>query len=121
MITERTIERATELGRMIGQTDEYGALSRARKRVEEDTELLELLRDVETVEREVAALLQQGEEPGEEMREKYESAMSRLQTSSGYQSLVAAQSNFEKVLARVNQAIAAGMEEGGTSRIIMPK
>jgi hypothetical protein len=43
----------------------------------------------------------------------------RLQASSTYQRLVAAQTNFDKLMAKVNQAIALGMEEGGKSRIIL--
>ena len=37
-----------------------------------------------------------------------------------YQSLVASQSNFEKLLARVNEEIGKGMEMGAQSRIILP-
>ena len=37
----------------------------------------------------------------------------------GYQRLVAAQSNFEKVMYKVNQTVAEGIEQGGESRIII--
>lgn len=121
MAEDRIIEKAKELGRFIGQTEEYGAMTRARKRLGEDEELKSLLERMETSERELAALLQQGEEPDEAFRERYEQTYNELQAHPAYQSLVAAQSNFDKVLARVNQAIGQGMEEGGTSRIILPR
>jgi hypothetical protein len=40
--------------------------------------------------------------------------------SPGYQRLVSAQANFDKVLLKVNQTIQAGIAEGAESRIIMP-
>ena len=36
-----------------------------------------------------------------------------------FQKVVAAQSNFEKVMHRVNQTVAQGIEEGAQSRIII--
>jgi hypothetical protein len=37
-----------------------------------------------------------------------------------YQGLVAAQSNFDRVMGRVNEEIARGIEAGEQSRIILP-
>ena len=67
----------------------------------------------------IEASLKAGEEPDADTAAAYEGAVSRLQASAIYQSLVAAQSNFDKLMAKVNQAIAQGMEEGGQSRIIL--
>jgi hypothetical protein len=35
--------------------------------------------------------------------------------------MIAAQSNFDRILARVNEAIGQGMEQGAGSRIIIPR
>jgi hypothetical protein len=37
-----------------------------------------------------------------------------------YQALVAAQSNFDRVMSRINEEIARGIEAGAQSRIILP-
>jgi hypothetical protein len=45
---------------------------------------------------------------------------SEVQSCAVYLCLVAALSNFETVLGRVNEEISRGMEAGGQSRIILP-
>ena len=119
-MAERIEEKALELGRLIGQTDEYAALTRARKRLRDDDELRDLVGRIESVEQELARTLQQGEEPSEELRTRYEETASSLQGHPGYQALVAAQSNLDKIIHRVNEAIGEGMEKGAGSRIILP-
>lgn len=117
---ELTVEKARELGRFIGQSDEYKALSRARERMNDDREISTLLNRLGELEKEISGAAQRGEAPGEEEREEYESLFSSLQSSPTYQSFVAAQANFEKILARVNEEISAGMESGAQSGIIVP-
>jgi cell fate (sporulation/competence/biofilm development) regulator YlbF (YheA/YmcA/DUF963 family) len=113
-------EKAAELGRMLGQTDEYRALQRARERVNEDRELPPLLNRLAELESQLAHALEGGEAPPDATREAYESAFAELQSSAVYQGLVAAQANFDKVLTRVNDDISKGMEAGARSRIILP-
>ena len=119
-MTDRIMEKARELGAILGQTSEFGALSRARKRIEEDETLRPLLEGMETLERELAAMLQRGEQPDDAFRERYESAFGELQGHASYQGMIAAQSNFDRILARVNDEIGKGMEQGSNSRIILP-
>lgn len=114
------LDKARDLGRLLGQTDEYKALERARERVGEDRELVTLLNRLTELEYDIALTLQRGETPAEEVSGEYERAFSALQSSAVYQGLVAAQSNFEKVLGRVNEEIAKGIEAGAQSRIILP-
>jgi len=116
---EAVIEKARDLGRLIGQTNEYGALSRARQRLSEDAELVALLNRMADLERQVAMALQSGQEPGEELATEYEGVFADLQSRPEYQAVVAAQANFEKVLARVNEEISKGIETGSSSRIIL--
>ncbi len=95
-------ERARELGRMLGQGEEYRALR---------------LADLEQT---VAAALERNEEPPAALRDEYDRLFSELQASPVYQGLVAAQSNFDKVLGQVNDEILAGIQAGAQSRIILP-
>ena len=43
-----------------------------------------------------------------------------LQTKAGFQRLISAQANFEKVMMKVNETMARGIDEGAQSRIILP-
>lgn len=117
---EPMLEKAREVGRLIGQTTEYRTLKRAREQVSDDRELTELINGIGELEGELRNALQRGEEPSDEERQEYEEAFSKLQGSSLYQSLVAAQSNFDKLLKRVNEAMGQGMESGAGSSIIYP-
>ena len=120
MIPEGMTEKARDLGRLIGQTPEFKTLQRARAALSEDRDAVTLMNRLAELETEIAGSLQSGEEPGEQAQKDYEAAFSKLQGSSMYQSLVASQSNFEKLLARVNEEIGKGMEMGAQSRIILP-
>lgn len=117
---ETTLEKAHDLGRFIGQSDEYKALRRARERVGDDREVVTLLNRLGELEQSVASAMQRGEAPEESVREEYETLANSLQASPTYQALVAAQSNFDKVLSRVNEEITKGMESGAQSGIILP-
>ena len=118
-MNDNIAEKAEELGRLIGQTDEYKALKRARERVADDREMTTTANRLSELERDVGMAIQRGEEPAEEVREEYERLASSLQSSPAYQGLVAAQSNLEKILGRVDERIAKGMEAGSQSRIIL--
>lgn len=120
MNTEPMAEKARELGRILGQGSEYQALDRARKRAMEDRELTTAMNRLGELEREIATALRAGNEPTAEVQAEYEQLFSQLQASPVYQGLVAAQANFDKVLARVNEYITEGIEAGSRSRIILP-
>jgi cell fate (sporulation/competence/biofilm development) regulator YlbF (YheA/YmcA/DUF963 family) len=116
---ETARERAKELGRILGQSEEYRALERARARLEEDRALVKTLSELSELEARITQLLRSGEEPGEDVKSAYEQSFSELQSSPLYQGLVAAQSNFDKIVGRVNEDIVAGIEAGAKSRIIL--
>lgn len=113
-------EKAQELGRQLGQTDEFKALSHARKRLSEDREAVTAMNRLDTLEREIGTSLQAGEEPADEVKQEYERVFSELQASPVYQGIVAAQSNFDKLVKLMNEEISKGMEAGAQSRIILP-
>jgi cell fate (sporulation/competence/biofilm development) regulator YlbF (YheA/YmcA/DUF963 family) len=117
---ESMLEKAREVGRLLGQTQEYKALQRARQRLNDDREAVETLNRLMELERQIAMTLQQGEEPAEETQREYEELASTLQGGPVYQGVVAAQSNFDKLLQKVNEQIGEGIEAGSKSSIIMP-
>ena len=73
---------------------------------------------VQDWEKQVDQAIAQGQMPDQATAEAYESAVRDLETSSVGQTYVVARSNFEKLMARVNQQISEGMEKGATSSII---
>jgi cell fate (sporulation/competence/biofilm development) regulator YlbF (YheA/YmcA/DUF963 family) len=118
-MTDGMKERAHELGRLLGQSDEYKALTRARERLVEETALVETMNRLDQLERDIAAYLQNNMEPGDAEKAEYERLFTELQGSMAYQGLVAAQSNFDKLVTRMNEEISRGMEAGARSRIIL--
>lgn len=114
------VEMARDLGRALARTDEYQALRRAISAADDDREIGELTGRLESLEERLHAALQRGEKPEAQIQAEYEGMVERLQASSTYQRLVASQANFDRVVQRVNQTIAKGLEEGAESRIILP-
>lgn len=113
------MEQAKDLGNALARTEEYKALRRAIKEADDDREIAEARSGLERLEGSISAALRAGKEPEKEEAEEYEGMVSRLQANSTYQRLVAAQSNFDKVVQKVNGTIAKGLEEGADSRIIL--
>ncbi len=113
-------EMARDLGKALAQTEEYQTLKRTISSTADVRELAELRTELEGFEGQIEAALRGGNEPTEELKSGYEDAVGRLQASSTYQRLVSAQTNFDKVLLKVNQTIQEGIVEGAESRIIMP-
>ena len=111
---------ARQLGQGLGRTDEYQALRRAVRAADDDRELVEARNRLLDIEGQITERVRVGQEPGEELAQEYEATVHRLQALPGYQRLVASQANFDKVMARVNEAIVQAMEEAGESRIVIP-
>lgn len=118
--TDGTLRKAEDLGRLVGQTAEYKALVRARERIEAEEEVADTIRSLAALEERLASALRRGETPDEETTLEYEKVFGELQSHPAYQGLVAAQANFDKVMAAVNTAIAKGMDSGARSGIILP-
>ena len=111
-------DKAQELGRQIGQSAEYQALRRAESTLREDKETVTKLDQIQTLARKVDQAIAQGQMPDQPTADAYESAVRDLETSPVGQAYVVARSNFEKLMAKVNQQISEGMEKGATSSII---
>ena len=110
---------ARDLGNALARTDEYQALRRAMEAADEDREIVELRGRIQDLEDRLEASIRANREPEEELKESYAAAAEELQTRSSFQRVVAAQANFEKVMYRVNETVATGIEEGAHSRIIL--
>lgn len=113
------LEMADRLGQSLARTDEYQALKRAIEASGDDRELAELQSEIQKLEQEMQGRLQAGEQPTEDQTKEYEGYFSRLQSNSAYQRLVAAQTNFDKIVAQVNETIHKGIQKGAESRIIL--
>jgi cell fate (sporulation/competence/biofilm development) regulator YlbF (YheA/YmcA/DUF963 family) len=111
-------EKAEELGRLLGQTDEYKALRRATEALREDQPVQKVLAEAERLAQEIERVAQQGKEPSKEQVEQYDRALQSVQANPVYQQMVAAQSNFEKLMTRINARIYEGIKKGAASPII---
>jgi cell fate (sporulation/competence/biofilm development) regulator YlbF (YheA/YmcA/DUF963 family) len=111
-------ERAVDLGRLIGQSDEYKAVRRANDALGADADAMALLRRMEQLRQEAARLMDGGEQPTAEMERELEQLLGQVQVNPLYQRMIVAQENFDKVMMQVNQWILEGIKKGATSGII---
>ena len=111
-------DKAVELGRVIGQSDEYKAVKRTSDALNEDREAVTLIRDMERLRQEAQRLIEQGQNPTPEMEQQLDDLLAKVQVNSTYQRAIAAQDNFDKLMLRVNEWISEGIRKGATSSII---
>lgn len=111
-------DKATELGRLIGQAAEYQALRRAEQALKNDSVTVAQLDAIQTMARQIDQDVSAGKMPEEATTQAYEEAVRALELSVVGQAYVVARANFDKLMAKVNQQIAAGMERGAASSII---
>ena len=112
-------ERAIELGRLIGQSKEYQELKRANDTLAEDKDAVALLKQMEQLRGNAQRMLERGERPTQEMERDLDELLAKVQVQPAYQRLIAAQSNFDKLMGRVNDWILDGIDKGASSPIIM--
>ena len=112
-------EMAESLGRSLGRTPEYRTLARAIESADGDREIVTLRNEVQALQEVLEAAVRRGEEPPEAEMERLETVVGRLQASSVYQSVVAAQANFDRIMHGVDAAMQEGMRKGAESRIIL--
>ena len=112
-------EKARDLGRLIGQSKEYQEMKRANDSLGQDDEAVKLLREMEQLRADAQKMIQRGERPTPEMEKQLDALLQQVQVQPAYQRLIAAQENFDKLMARVNEWILDGIEKGAASPIIM--
>ncbi|MDB4875668.1 MAG: hypothetical protein JWM41_2114 [Gemmatimonadetes bacterium] len=113
-----TEEKAKELGRLIGQSNEYKAVKRSSDALNEDKDTVGLLQKMEELRMNAQRMMQKGERPTEEMERELDSLLGQIQTRPTYQRLLVAQENFDKIMSKVNDWILEGIEKGAASPII---
>lgn len=111
-------DKASELGRMIGQSTEYQAVKRANDALNGDKDAVALLRQMEEIRVSAQRMIERGEEPTPEMERQLDTLLGQVQGNAIYQRAVSAQENFDKIMARVNDWILEGIKKGATSSII---
>jgi cell fate (sporulation/competence/biofilm development) regulator YlbF (YheA/YmcA/DUF963 family) len=111
-------DRAQELGRQIGQSEEYKAVKRTSDALNEDREAVTLIREMERLRREAQAMIERGENPTPEMEQQLDGLLEKVQVNATYQRAIAAQDNFDKLMLRVNEWISEGIRKGAASPII---
>jgi cell fate (sporulation/competence/biofilm development) regulator YlbF (YheA/YmcA/DUF963 family) len=112
------VERAQELGRIIGQSDEYKALKQAHELVEQREELHQRMNKLHALADTLERSDEQGVEPSPEQVTEYTDLLSVIQADPHYQGVVVAQANFDKLMMKVNEQILEGIKKGSVSAII---
>lgn len=111
-------EKAQDLGRLIGQSNEYKALRRAEQAMREDPAAQQKLETISRLTQEFDQLMAQGTQPTEEQASEYETTLRDFEMSPVGQGYLVARTNVDKLMQRVNRAIGEGIERGATSGII---
>lgn len=117
---DRILEKAEELGRLIAQMPEFAYLQAAQREIGDDRESTEMMNRLRTLQETLVAQVGRGEKPSEEQEQEYGEIQDKIQGTARYQSLIAAQTNFDKLMERVHRAIGEGIRKGEESRIILP-
>ena len=110
--------KAKELGRLIGQSDEYKALKRSNDGLGGDKEAVTMLRRMEELRQTAQQMIEGGQEPTADMERELDELLSRVQVNPTYQRAVVAQENFDKLMMQVNTWIGEGIRTGAASPII---
>src|SRR5205085_3536164 len=90
-------DKAVELGRLIGQSDEYKAVKRTSDALHEERDAMTLIGAMEQLRGDAQALLERGQNPTPEMEQQLDDLLARLQGNATYQRAAVAQDNFDKL------------------------
>jgi cell fate (sporulation/competence/biofilm development) regulator YlbF (YheA/YmcA/DUF963 family) len=112
-------DKAKDLGRTIGQSEEYKAVKRSSEALNGDREASTILRQMEKIRTDAQAMIDSGQEPTSEMEQQLDGLLQQVQGNPAYQRAIVAQDNFDKLMLRVNGWIADGIRAGATSSIIL--
>lgn len=112
-------DKAKDLGRSIGQSEEYKAVKRSSEALNSDRDASTILRQMEKIRQDAQAMIDRGQEPTSDMEQQLDALLQQVQGNSAYQAAISAQDNFDKLMLRVNQWIADGIRSGATSKIIL--
>ena len=111
-------EKGKDLGRQIGQSDEYQALKRSNDLLTEDREASGVLQRLSQLRSEAQQFIERGEDPPVEMEQELDTLLQSVELNPTYQRAIVAQTNFDKLMLRVNEWISEGIRTGAVSKII---
>ncbi len=111
-------EKAKELGRTIGQSNEYQELKRSNDLLTEDADASAVLRRLSQLRGEAQQFIERGEDPPQEMEQELDTLLQNVELNPVYQRAIVAQTNFDKLMVRVNEWISEGIRTGAVSKII---
>jgi len=111
-------DRARELGRLIGQSQEYQTVKRANDALTSDDEAMQILAEMEKLRSRAQESIAKGQPPGPEIEKQLDDLLSTVQRNPSYQKVLVAQENFDKLMARANGWILEGIRKGAASPII---
>jgi cell fate (sporulation/competence/biofilm development) regulator YlbF (YheA/YmcA/DUF963 family) len=112
-------EKARDIGRLVAQSDEYKALKRANDTLADDRDTVTGINRLGKLQESIGSALQQGREPSDEEREEFERLAATVQVAPAYQAFESARANFDRLMMRIDEEIAKGIEAGEQSRIIL--
>ncbi len=112
-------DKSKDLGRLIGQSDEYKAVKRSSEALNSDREASTILREMEKIRSDAQTLIDTDQEPTQDMEQQLDALLQQVQVNTAYQSAIVAQENFDKLMLRVNTWIADGIRAGAASKIIL--
>ena len=113
-------EKAREVGRLVAQSDQYKAFKHANTQMADDRDLVAQLNRLNELQMGFARAMEEGNEPPVEEQEEFERLAGSVQVSPVYQGYASAQANFDRLMVRIQEEIAKGVEAGEQSRIILP-
>src|SRR5437016_12474201 len=94
--------KAKELGRLIGQSNEYKEVKRASDLLNEDKDTVALLQRMEQLRVNAQKMLQRGERPTEDMERALDGLVTQIQGRPTDPRLPGEQHNIEKSMGREN-------------------
>ena len=112
-------EKARDVGRLVSQSEEYKAFKRANERLADDRETVTAINRLSELQESITRTLQQGGEPPQADRDEYERIVTTVQMNPAYQGFESARANFDRMMMRIDEEIAKGIEAGEKSRIIL--
>lgn len=116
---EQIWEKARDIGRLVAQSEEYKALKRANDTLANDRGTVTGINRLSELQEKIGMALQQGQEPDDAEREEFERLAGSVQTAPAYQAFESARANFDRLMQRIDEEIAKGVEAGEQSRIIL--
>ena len=116
---EQIWEKAREIGRLVAQSDEYKALKRANDTLANDRDTVTGINRLSELQEKIGVALHEGREPSDIERAEFERLAGSVQAAPAYQAFETARANFDRLMQRIDEEIAKGVEAGEQSRIIL--